>query len=78
MAVILLLAGVAVMPALIFYAGATALGRYDGASAARLYDGLFDGLQHGDASAWIVVFGPYGFYLLFRAMRFCWRAGLPA
>jgi hypothetical protein len=74
LAVIGLLLGVALMPVLIFYAGAASVGRYDGASLGRLYHSLFQGLGEGSAASWIVLLGPYGLYLLFKALRAWWRA----
>ncbi|MGA2190104.1 MAG: hypothetical protein ABSH33_16375 [Steroidobacteraceae bacterium] len=68
-----LAAGFGIMPALIFFSGTAALGRYDGASLWRLYDSLYQGLVTGSAASWVVVLGPYGFYLLFKALRLWWR-----
>jgi hypothetical protein len=73
-----LLIGVALMPILIFYAGAAALGRYDGASLGALYASLFVGMRQGSIASWLVFLGPYGLYLLFRALRLWWRAGSDA
>jgi hypothetical protein len=70
-----LLIGIGLMPILIFYAGAATLGRYEGASLARLYHSLFQGLQQASIASWVVLLGPYGLYLLFRALRFWWRRG---
>jgi len=64
-----LLAGVTLMPVLIFYAGVAALGRFDGASLGRLYSSLFEGLREASIASWVVFLGPYGLYLLFRALR---------
>jgi hypothetical protein len=69
-----LLAGVTLLPVLIFYAGVAALGRFDGASLGRLYSSLFDGLREASIASWVVFLGPYGLYLLFRALRAWWRA----
>jgi hypothetical protein len=74
LAALALAVGFAIMPLLIFFAGSWALGRYDGASVARLYDSLYQGLRSGSLASWIVVLGPYGLYLLFRALRLWWRA----
>ncbi len=63
------------MPVLIFYAGALTLGRYEGAGLGLLFRSLWIGLGQGSVAAWIVLLGPYGFYLLFRALRAWWRAG---
>jgi hypothetical protein len=70
-----LLLGVAVMPLLIFYAGVASLGRYDGASLRALYGSLFEGLGQASIASWTVLLGPYGLYLLFKALRAWWRAG---
>jgi hypothetical protein len=69
-----LLLGVVLMPVLIFYAGVAALGRFDGASLGRLYSNLFEGLREASIASWVVFLGPYGLYLLFRALRAWWRA----
>ena len=66
--------GLILMPVLIFYAGVAALGRYDGASLGHLYSNLFEGLKEASTASWIVFLGPYGLYLLFRALRGWWRA----
>ena len=66
--------GVVLMPVLIFYAGVAALGRFDGASLGHLYSSLFEGLREASVASWIVFLGPYGLYLLFRALRAWWRA----
>jgi hypothetical protein len=70
-----LVAGVALMPVLIFYTGAATLGRYEGASLRALYSSLFAGLEEGSIASWVVFLGPYAFYLLFRGLRAWWRAG---
>ncbi|HXP65320.1 MAG TPA: hypothetical protein VN815_07595, partial [Steroidobacteraceae bacterium] len=67
--------GLIVLPVLIFYAGVASLGRYEGASLGRLYSSLFEGLKQASIASWIVFLGPYGLYLLFRALRAWWRAG---
>jgi hypothetical protein len=69
-----LLVGAVVMPLLIFYAGATALGRYEGASLGHLYGSVFAGLGEASLAAWGVLLGPYALYLLFRGLRAWWRA----
>lgn len=71
-----LLLGVVLMPILIFYAGVTALGRFEGASLGHLYSSVFEGLRDGSIASWTVILGPYGLYLLFRALRGWWRAGV--
>jgi hypothetical protein len=66
--------GFGAMPMLIYLAGSTLLGRYDNGNPARIYDGIYQGLGLGSVASWVVVLGPYGLYLLFRALRFWWRA----
>ena len=73
-AVLGLLAGIAVMPVLIFYTGVFALGRYEGASLGHLYETLFAGFRQASIASWVVLLGPYGLYLLFRGLRAWWRA----
>jgi hypothetical protein len=69
-----LLAGVGLMPVLIFYTGVATLGRYEGASLGHLYHSLFAGFGSGSTASWVVVLGPYGLYLLFKGLRAWWRA----
>ena len=69
-----LLLGLTLMPVLIFYAGVAALGRFDGASLGHLYSSLFEGLREASIASWVVFLGPYGLYLLFKALRSWWRA----
>jgi hypothetical protein len=73
LALLALAVGSGIMPILIFFAGSMALGRYDGASLTRIYDSLYQGLAVGSVASWIVVLGPYGFYLLFKTLRAWWR-----
>ncbi len=72
---IALIFGLAGMPVLIFCTGAALLGRYEGASVMRVYDSVYGGLRAGSAASWIVILGPYGLYLTFRALRSWWRVG---
>lgn len=69
-----LLAGLLLLPALIFMAGAALLGRYEGASLGHTYAAQFAGLGSGSTAAWIVVLGPYLLLQLYRGLRACWRA----
>ena len=69
-----LLIGIAVMPVLIFYAGAATLGRFEGASLGRLYRSLFLGLGEASVASWAVLLGPYALYLLFKGLKAWWRA----
>ena len=74
LAALLLLIGVALMPVLIFYIGASVLGRYEGARLGHLFGSIFSGLGQGSIASWVVLLGPYGLYLLFKALRAWWRA----
>jgi hypothetical protein len=69
-----LLIGVGLMPVLIFYAGAALLGRYEGASLRHLYESIYRGLEAGSVASWIVLLGPYGLYVLAKALLAWWRA----
>jgi hypothetical protein len=66
--------GLTLMPVLIFYAGVAALGRFEGAGLGHLYASLFAGLREASIASWVVFLGPYGLYLLFKALRSWWRA----
>jgi hypothetical protein len=68
-----LLAGTLLLPLLIYYAGVATLGRYEGGTLGAIFRGLYGGLAHGSIASWVVVLGPYGLYLLFRALRAWWR-----
>jgi len=65
--------GLIVLPAFIFVAGSQVLGRYDGASLGTTYSSIYGGLKTRSIAAWIMVLGPYGFYLLFKGLRYWWR-----
>ncbi len=67
--------GALLMPALIFYGGASLLGRYEGAALGHLYGTIYAGLGQRSIPSWIVVLGPYGLYLTFRALQAVWRLG---
>jgi hypothetical protein len=67
-----LLAGLIVMPALIYLAGRIALNDYAQGSVFALYFDFFKGL-FGHSSFWIVVAGPFVFLTLFRLFRWILR-----
>ncbi len=46
-----------------------------GRRAATSLCSIYSGLVSGGVASWVVVLGPYGLYLLFRAILFAWRAG---
>jgi hypothetical protein len=73
---IALVTGFALLPGLIFFTGAAALGRYEDATPLRLYKTVYGGLAQGSVASWVVLFGPYGLYLLCRGLIACWRAGI--
>ncbi len=74
-AAVALAAGFGLLPLVIYFAGSLLLGRFDGASPGRLYHAIYQGMAEGGAASWIVVFGPYGLYLIFKGLRVWWRAG---
>jgi len=67
--------GFGIMPLLIYWAGSSLLGRYEGANAARIYDGVYQGLETGSIACAVVVFGPYVLYLAFKLLFLGWRSG---
>jgi hypothetical protein len=71
---IALAAGFGLMPVLIYFLGSSLLGRYEGASLRRIFESIYAGVQSGSGTSWIVLLGPYGLYLTFRALRLLWRA----
>jgi hypothetical protein len=73
-AILALLLGFGILPLLIFLAGSALLGRYEGASAGRIYEAIYRGLGLGSTASWIVVLGPYGLYLISKALCAWWRA----
>jgi hypothetical protein len=73
---IALVTGFVLLPGLIFFTGAAALGRYEDATPLRLYQTVYGGLAKGSVASWVVLFGPYGLYLLFKGLIACWRAGI--
>ncbi len=72
---IALVTGFALLPGLIFFVGASVLGRYEDASALRVYQSVYGGLAKGSIASWVVLLGPYGFYLLFKALKAIWHVG---
>jgi hypothetical protein len=71
---IALVTGFALLPGLIFFVGASALGRYEGATVFGIYRSVYGGVAKGSMASWIVLLGPYGLYLLFKGLKGCWRA----
>jgi hypothetical protein len=71
---ITLAVGFGLMPLFVYFAGSMLLGRYEGASLGRTFQSVYAGLEAGSAASWIVLLGPYGLYLIFRCLRFLWRA----
>jgi hypothetical protein len=71
---IALLLGFLAMPALIYFVGSTALGRYEGASLGRLFKSIYGTLESGSLASWVVLLGPYALFLIFRGLKFWWRA----
>lgn len=69
----LLLAGLLLLPALIYLAGLSLLGAYEGGSFLGQYGSIYSGLAQGNWSAWIVVLGPTMLVILGRALLSGWR-----
>lgn len=67
------LAGLLVMPALIFLAGRLALDDYANGGVFALYGDFFKGLFEPRGSFWIVVIGPFVFLSVFRLFRLVLR-----
>jgi hypothetical protein len=70
-----LLVGFLAMPALIYFVGSTALGRYEGASLGRLFKSIYGTLESGSLASWVVLLGPYALLLIFRGLKVWWRVG---
>jgi hypothetical protein len=70
-----ILTGFLLLPALIYLAGSSVLGRYEGASMGNLYGSIYRGLAHGSMTSWIVVLGPAALILLGRGLKPLWNAG---
>ena len=77
LAVLALLVGALLLPTLIYYVGVASLGRYEGASLQRVFQGLYTGLEQGSIASFVVILGPYCFYLLFKVLWLWWRAPGP-
>ena len=73
-AVFAVLTGALLLPILIYFTGVATLGRYEGASLGNLYKSLYAGLAKGSIASWVVILGPYAYYILFKALRAVWRA----
>jgi hypothetical protein len=67
--------GALVLPAIIYLAGVSVLGRIENGGLFRLYGSIFKGLVTGSFAAWVVVFGPGILVLLFGGLRSWWRHG---
>ena len=63
------LAGLLIMPVLIYLAGLVVLKPYANGGVFSLYYDWFAGLFGGHSSFWIVVIGPLAFLTLFRLCR---------
>ncbi|HEU4593370.1 MAG TPA: hypothetical protein VFS13_20890 [Steroidobacteraceae bacterium] len=67
------LAGLLIMPALIYLAGRYTLREYANGGVFALYFDFFKGLFEPRPSCWIVVAGPFLFLCFFRFCRFLLR-----
>jgi len=68
-----LLAGLLIMPALIYLAGSLVLNDYANGGVFALYGDFLKGLFEPRASCWVVLFGPYVFLTVFRLFRLVLR-----
>jgi hypothetical protein len=68
-----LLAGLLVMPALIYLVGSAVLKPYANGGLFALYYDFLKGLVELRPSCWIVLLGPFGFLSLFRIFRYILR-----
>ena len=68
-----LLAGLLVMPVLIYIAGHYTLREYANGGVFALFGDIYKGLFEPRPSCWIVVTGPLVFLTLFRLFRFILR-----
>lgn len=67
------LAGLFLMPALIYLVGSLVLNDYANGGVFALYGDFFKGLFEPRASCWVVLFGPYVFLTLLRSFRLVLR-----
>lgn len=68
-AVLLLVFGVAILPALIYLVGTLVVGPYeDGSGISGLYGKLFQALIEPQAAAWLLILSPYVVVVLLRAV----------
>ena len=67
--------GFILLPAVIYLAGSSILGRYEGARIGIQYDSIYRGLGHGNLASWTVVLGPALLILLARGLKPLWNAG---
>lgn len=70
---VLVLAGLLLMPWLIWLAGRAALGAYANGGPLHLWLDFLRGLAHGDLPFWGVALGPYLASLFFRIAAVAWR-----
>ena len=67
------LAGMTLLPLLIYVVGSSLLGRYEGASLGNQFGSIFRGLMQGHWASWIVILGPALLMLLGRGLLSWWR-----
>ncbi len=63
-----LLAGLFVMPLLVWLVGRSTLGEYRHGGSLALLGDYLAGLARAEPAFWVVLLGPYGFVLLLRAI----------
>lgn len=76
--VVLLLVGLLLLPAVIFFVGKAVFGAYGGHGYAGFFGDLGTKISRGAPWAWFLVLSPYLAWQTIRAMVAGWRAAAPA
>lgn len=76
--VILVFAGLVLLPVAIYWIGPLVLGEYGGYGFADFFGSLGARIRSGEPAAWFLVLSPYLAVQTLRLMRFAWRSTRPA
>ena len=71
--VVLLLAGLLLLPVAIFLVGDIVFGDYGGDGYGQFFEAILSRLAGGDGFAWFLVLSPYLVVQLFRMLGLAWR-----
>ena len=71
--VVLLLAGLLLLPVAIFVVGDVVFGDYGGDGYGEFFESMLGRLAGGDRFAWFLVLSPYLVVQLFRMLGLAWR-----